>query len=1140
MMKKQLSLLFVLLLLLPCSVAWAQTGTVEGQVTDSTSGDPIPGANVLLEGTNYGASTDVNGSYTIEGVEPGTYTLNVSFVGFETFTEQVQVRAGETTTVPVAFQPSAVELETVTVTALGFREQRDELATATSRVEGEAVANSGAGNTLEGLQGKAAGVDITSFGGDPGAGARIQIRGQTTISGDNEPLIVVDGVPISNSTAGQGVGGTQQQSRLNDINPDDIASVEVLKGASAAALWGSRAQSGVVLVETKAGNPSNRISVSLKSSVAVDELNKSVPLQQKYGQGFYGKYGQGSIFTWGDRIADREGGDDAMVTGSDAPVSVGQQTGRTYRRIPPGTNTNPHGGKNSQEVYDHSEDIFETGTTFENTLSVSGGGENGTYYLSLSNSTQDGIILANSNYERTTVRLNAERNISDRLRVTGIANYARVASDRVQQGSNISGLMLGSLRQPPGFFGGDYRVDYYPQGRDGSFQEGRHRSFRNPLGVGKNPGYDNPRFTANENLNNSQVDRITGKVSAEYDPLNWLNLVGRVGLDTYTDRRQIFFPPQNSSAPNGSSSENQRNEFELTADLIGRASHDFGDAFGGTLTVGTQLSHEEFDFLGASLDNFSNPVNVRSLNNAELANVSASTNQSVERRIGIYSEADFDFYDQVFVKLTGRLDNTSTFGPEADNSFFYPSASVAWQFSEIIPENDILSFGKVRANYGKVGREPDPYLAFTYFESATFFDGYTGTTLDAAAFGGGFQRDERLASPGVIPERLTEFEIGADLRFFNDRLSLGATYYDNYTESAIFDVDLAPSTGFTQQTQNAAEISNRGLELTADATWISTENFDWNTYANWSSNENTVESLSGVNEVALEGFTSMTSSLVEGEPFGVLYGTRWRRAPEGCDPANNTSQSCEPLTEDEQNQGFTVASDNRVIGPDGFPVEASTDGITGDPNPDWTAGIGNTLRYKGLSLDFLFDIKRGGDVWNGTKGALYFFGTHGDQDWTTTLSAEEGQNINNYLGLTVQQMIDAGLYPQTFKNDDGTYTVRGYVEDFGGGEVLIDQSYFWSGPGSGFTGAGEQFVEDGSFVRLREATLSYNWQGEFVERIGLSSVDLSVTGRNLLLFTDYSGIDPETNLTGPSNGQGLDYFNNPNTRSYRFTVRLNY
>jgi TonB-dependent SusC/RagA subfamily outer membrane receptor len=263
MMKKQLSLLFVLLLL-PCSVAWAQTGTVEGQVTDSTSGDPIPGANVLLEGTNYGASTDVNGSYTIEGVEPGTYTLNVSFVGFETFTEQVQVRAGETTTVPVAFQPSAVELETVTVTALGFREQRDELATATSRVEGEAVANSGAGNTLEGLQGKAAGVDITSFGGDPGAGARIQIRGQTTISGDNEPLIVVDGVPISNSTAGQGVGGTQQQSRLNDINPDDIASVEVLKGASAAALWGSRAQSGVVLVETKAGNPSNRISVSLK------------------------------------------------------------------------------------------------------------------------------------------------------------------------------------------------------------------------------------------------------------------------------------------------------------------------------------------------------------------------------------------------------------------------------------------------------------------------------------------------------------------------------------------------------------------------------------------------------------------------------------------------------------------------------------------------------------------------------------------------------------------------------------------------------------------------------------------------------------------------------------------------------------
>jgi len=1128
-------LLLALFWMGPVGDALAQTGTVRGRVLDASTGEPLPGASVVLlqDGTLVtGSASDVDGRYTIQNVPPGTYTLRATFVGYEPFTQEVAVRAGATTEVIARLQPSAIELEGVAVTALGFRINRDELGTATSAVEGEQLVESGEISVLKALSAKAAGLNVTAFGGDPGAGARIVIRGPKTIQGDNQPLIVIDGVPVNNSTQGTGVAGVQQQSRLNDLNPADIASVEVLKGAAAAALYGSRAQNGVIVITTKRGNYLGRMNVSYQSSVAFDEVNRTVPLQTAYGQGVLGQFrgtllgaAVGRQLSWGDRIADRPGGEDERAG---TAAAVGKQTGRVYYDIPVGTPDNPHGGKRSKEVYDHSREIFKTGLTFENALSISGGDENGRYYLSIGNVYQDGVIKENSNYQRTSIRLSAERSLSERLTVGGSANYIRVNSDRIQQGSNISGLLLGALRSAPDFDNTDYLVDYYPQGLDGPFIPNRHRSYRNPLGASVNPAYDNPFFTINRNRDATLVNRIIGDVNASYDALDWLNLTARVGVDHYTDRRYTFFPIYNASNPNGSLSEANLGYYSVNVDLIARAARQINPDIRLNVTAGANFNHRENDQLSGALNTFVNPIDLRSLENAETQNISAYTEQVVRRTFGTFGEVDLALYDQLFIKLTGRLDYASTFGPEAKSSFFYPSVQVAWQFSDLLGPNPVLSFGKLRASYAEVGREPDPYLAFTYFVNADFFDGYTGTTLNAAAYGGGFQRSARAASPAIKPERTREFEVGADLRFFNDRYSLSATYYFNRSTDLIFNVDVPPSTGFLSQTQNAAETENWGVELSLDANWINTRDFSWNTYVNWWKNENTVVSLAGVQEVSLAGFIGSTSSLVEGEPFGVLYGDRWRR------------ESFEPLTDAEKAEGYSVAPDGRILDPFGFPVAASTSGVIGDPNPDWSAGIGNRFRYKNLSLDILWDFRMGGDVWNGTKGALYYFGTHGDQDWTTTLTPEQASTIRNYLGLTAEEMVAFGYWPVTYRNEDGSYTVRGYIHDFGAGPVLIDETYFWSGPGSGFTGPTEQFIEDGSYIRLREVTLSYNWRGETVRRLGLSSIDFAVTGRNLLLITDYTGIDPETNLTGPSNGQGLDFFNNPNTRSYRFTVRFNY
>lgn len=1098
------------------SIAFAQSSTISGTVTDAETDEPIPQANVFIIELESGAATDFDGNYEISNVEHGTYKVRISSVGYASLEESITVDENNTT-FDFSLGADIRLLDQVVVSALGFEENIDEMAVSQSRVSGDRLTGSGESNLVSGLSGKTSGVNVINTSGDPGAGARILIRGANTITGNNQPLFVVDGVPVYNTQAGSGIAGVAQQSRINDLNPNDIKSVRILKGPSAAAVWGSRAANGVVIIETKSGRDSatddRKINISVGSQVSFDDVNEMPSLQDTYGQGFGGEFVFGDAFSFGDKISERSGGEDVLDT---SPGNVATSGDQTFGRIIE---------KNSRDVFDHSSNIFETGVKVDNTISVSGGDEAGNFYLSFGNLTQDGVIKTNSNYDRRSVSARSTRYFED-FTATVSANYTKTDSDRIQQGSNVSGLLLGSLRTAPDFNSEiANEVDYVTE--TGEVLTDRHRSYRNPLGASPTPIYDNPFWMMENLLNRAEVNRLQGSTELTYDHSEWLSLTHRLGLDYYGDRRYEVTPIYAANNPSGSLYEEEITQFQVNSDLILRATRDISEDYSVSGLVGWNLNNRETDQLGGeSSDIILNTFN-RDLSNYESTNPFQS--RSTVRTSALYAVLDFSAFDQFFLELTGRSESASTFGPETDNTYFYPSANLAWQFTQLdaFENNNWLSFGKLRVSYGEAGIQPGPYNTSTNFFQGAFTSSW-GDGLNPEAYGGGFARSSQAGNPRLQVERTKEFEFGADLRFFDDRVGLSVTRYLVETEDAILGVDRAPSIGFSSQVANAASIENKGLEVDLQLEAVRSDNFSWVIDANWSRNINKVTSLAGANEVTLAGFTGSTSSAVVGVQLGVLYGGQWRRTEEF------------PLSDSEESAGFSVGNDGIILNPNGFPVQADAEGVAGDPNPDWRAGIGNSFNFRNLSLDVLVDVKMGGDVWNGTKGALFYFGTHAGTDIETTITAEQAANLVNYFGLdpATAQAFGYGTYTQ---NDDGGYTFRGYVEDFGAGDVIVDDSYYWGGPGSGFTGPFEQFIEDGTYVRLREVGLSYTLNSSgFRDWTGLASAEFSVKGRNLLLFTDYTGIDPETNLTGSSNGFGLDYFQNPSTRSFFFSVRINY
>ncbi|MBC7447113.1 MAG: SusC/RagA family TonB-linked outer membrane protein [Hymenobacteraceae bacterium] len=1112
--------------------AAAQDKTITGRVTDQASGEGLPGVTVLLKGTTTGTQTDGQGGFSLAlptTTETANARLVFSSIGFGT----VERLIGSDTNITVALGTDTKQLGEVVVTALGLEAQSDQLGTAISTVKGGSLVQSGETSVITALSGKTPGVLITRSSGDPGASANIQIRGANTILNSNQPLIVVDGIPISNSSIGNdgiltsigGAGSNQtdgvvQASRLNDINPSDIASIEVLKGAAAAALWGSRASNGVLIITTKKGQAGDKVNISVRSAVGFDRINKTVPLQTTYGQGTNGRYSQTNPRSWGDKISDRTGGADAFITDPAAPGYRGFITfddGSKRYALAAGSPTSVHGGKNSRNTFDHNDELFRTGYTLDNQVSVSGGDLKSKFYLSLGNTHTQGIAKRNSDNDRSTIRFNADRQLAEKFRVGVNVTYARTVSNRVQQGSNLSGIFLGGLRTPADVNNEPFTGTYTDV--NGNIFRDRQVSFRNPVGANSitddagnvigNPGFDNPFWTIDRVKNQTRVNRVLGSVEMNYDITSWLALLNRTGVDYYTDRRMEYFPLGSGAAVQGKLTEEEISEGQFNNDVILRATRSLNENINLNALVGFNVNSRRSSQVGASVTSFVNPFSPPQVDNTP-ATTRTPFNLLVEQRTAAaYAQVDLSLFDQVFLSGTGRSESASTFGPEAQSTFFYPAATVAWQFTKLAPlaDNAFLSFGKLRVAYGSVGIQPTPYLTRTYYVPAgnsSLVDGYT-LGVDAANYGGGFKRSTTLGNAKLRPERKTEIEAGFDLRFLQDRIKLGATVYNNESKDVILQVPVAATTGFQLINDNAATVRNRGIELDLSADVIKTEDFQVTLSPNFSKNRNEVVDLSGAESVSLTGFEGSQSRAVKGYQLGALWGNRWARNDQG----------------------------KQILNADGFPTQAATEGIIGDPNPKWRGALGATVRYKGLSVYALVDHVNNIDVWNGTKGALYSYGAHADLSKETTVSAAQAATLKLYNGQTVAERYTA--------NTDGSYTFRGNITNFGGGDVVRDEQWYRLGLGNGFNGPAEQFVENVNYTRLREVTLSYSIGSQaFRDFTKLRSIDLSITGRNLVLWTDYTGVDPETNLTGVSNGRGLDYFNNPSTRSILFTVQFNY
>ena len=1066
-------MILTLFMALIVQLSFAQQKTVSGTVSDE-NGLPLIGATVVISGTSNGTTTDFDGKFMITASTGDV--LNFSYVGYS----DQNATVGSSNTINVSLQPDNT-LDEVVVTAQGIKSNPRSLSYSIQSVDSDDIAKSRETNLVSALNAKAAGVQVVTSSGSVGASANIRIRGNTSITRSNGPLFVVDGVPIDNSSFSEdatqsnnnsSLGGSDFSNRAIDINSNDIESVNVLKGISAQTLYGLRAANGVILITTKKG-VSGKTKVTLNTTTTFSEYNKGPDLQRTYAQGRHASDGSGFEYrgpesgegdSWGPAISDLEYDGDTTY-----PFDRGG------RLVASGS-----GNGIAARSYD-SYDFFKTGVVTDLNLSASGGTDKVRYRGSISRLIQTGIS-PNEEFERKTFRTDIIAKMNEKLTLDMSAQYTNSGGNRVQRGSNISGIMLGLLRTAPTFDNGNGltgqdaadNASSYFYDIAGSELPGQ-RSYRDGI-------YNNPYFTVARNENKDDVNRILGKMGLSYNLTDWLELKTTASIDRYSDTRKIGFDIIDASFENGRFFNDDISNQDVNWNFLAIGNHTFNDKLGVNFTVGydgfyTKSNRRTVIGDGMAIPGFFHLTNVSSIQAQELT--------GAKKLIGAFATATLSYDNMIFVTPSFRNDWSSTL-PIDNNTFQSFSVGGSFVFSELLKDDNILNYGKLRGSWGKSGNDAPVYATSTNFNGSTASgDGFIQSVNFPAYDQISFERSSRSGNPNLKPEETTEFEVGLELALLDRRLKFDIAYYDKETTDQIIFVDAAPSSGFIDRYDNVGVVSNTGVEIALSGSPVKTDNFEWNIAVNWTTFENKVEELvDGVEFVTLNGFSSTSSVAIAGEAYGSIYGSRFLRDDNG----------------------------QVLIDDDGYPLADSVDGVVGDPTPDWTAGISNTFNYKNFGLSVLLDIRQGGDVWCGTCGIIDYFGVS-----AATLIRDQSTVFNGIVQST------GAVNTQSVPYSDPT---------------ISENNNYWRR--YGFGGLSETAIYDSSWVRLREVTLSYNFPDKWLDKTFIEGLSLSVYGRNLWLNTDYPGVDPETNLTGDSNGIGLDYFNQPNTKSYGLNLNVNF
>ena len=1047
---RKFTLILALLLMAGLQGVFAQTRVLSGTVTSSDDKQPIPGVTVVVPGTTIGTNTGMDGKYVL--AVPTKYTsLTFSYVGMKTKV----VAIGTATTLDVVMDNDVMNMDEVVVTAIGIPRETKALSYSVQEIGADDIMKAARTDAVNALQGKVSDVQIISSAGVAGGASYVQIRGATSITQDNQPLYVIDGIPISGSETGgvYGVAGVATSTRNIDLNPDDIESINVLKGGAATALYGLRAASGAIVITTKKGKatPGKKISVDFNTYIQFDKVSMLPKLQDEYSQGSGGQWGSGGRTTWGAKIDTMSLSKDPAVWNKWKNFDIAGSlvpNNSSYSKVGPAQTYNPY-------------DFFQTGITTNNSLSLMGGTDVSTFYFSFSDNQSKGIV-PNNTFRRNTFKISGDTKLGEKVKLSGTANYMITGGNRLQQGSNTSGVMLGLLRTPCTF---DNSAGYMlPDVENGTTE----RSYRHGR------GYDNPYWTANENQYSDHLDRLIGSVQVDYFATKWLSVTYRLGIDWWGRRWKDQLNIYSSTAyPDGWNIDGQEMEKDMNSDLMININKDFARDFNIKVLIGQNMTQQYYRGLSATANGLVIPE-YYDLNNGTTVSASTSTNEI--RRAAIYGDAQLSWKNMLYLSVTGRNDWTTTL-VQGKNSFFYPSVGMGWIFTQLpgLKDNKVLPYGKLRVSYAIVAKDASAYNTLTYYNTPAVLDGWTTGLVFPWNGNNAFSLSNNLGNNQLKPEKTTTWEVGADLKFYQNRVGLSYTFFHNKGQDLILSVPIAATTGYSSTTLNAASMTTYGHEVTLDIVPIKTKNWNWDITVNWSCIKNNVDALApGINTLFLGGFEGSEIDAMAGQPYRTIYGYDWVRDAKG----------------------------NMVIGSDGYPVERNDMSALGNVDPKWTGGIGTNLRWKDLSLYLLFDVKYGGKMWDGTRGVLDYFGT------------------------------SAGTL-----NRDEWYIFPGVNSQGQTNNIPVKLNETWrTGIGSGFVGPMVDYVENSGWVRLRTVTLSYNFT-HMLKKTFIKGLSLYFTGTNLWISTKYQGIDPETNLLGSQNAQGIDYFNMPGTKSY--TVGLN-
>ena len=1063
---------------------------VTGTVTDK-NGQPLPGVSVRVKGGSAGAVTDSYGKFNLN-VPDAKAVLLVSYIGYKT--EEIPVNGQSNIRITLGEDDN--QLTEVVVTALGISREKKSLGYAAQEIKGDELDKARETNFSSGLAGKIAGVTVMNSASGVGGSARVTIRGDKSLNiNNNQPLYIIDGIPISNENYGSSGSSYQEVDYGNGaslINPDDVESVNVLKGANAAALYGSRAANGVILVTTKSGKRSKGVGVSVNAGVTLESPLVLPDFQKKYGQGNDGEFS----FVDGLGSGVRDGVDESwgpafngqLIPQFDSPTTKGFRGGDIYLindgSLGSAANLAARGDIIATPWTNKFDlnDFYQTGVTLNNNVAVTGANDKGNFRVSYTNLYQKGIV-PNTDLKRNTFAFNSDYKLTSKLSVKAGINYILNDSGNrpnISYGTeNIIYLLNNWMGQQVDL---NSLKDYWVKGMENRQQFNFNYNY-----------HDNPYFNLYENTNSQNAHRLIGNIALKYDINSWLNVLLRGGTDYGNELRERKRAFSTQRYPRGAYREERIENTETNLDFLISANRKLSKDFNLSLNAGGNTRINNNDQISTFTTELLTP-GIYNLNNSSIPLVTEVFNPK-KRVNSLYGFAQMAFRNYLFLDVTARNDwssaltlpvNYATLGI-SDNSYFYPSASLSALVSEMLTLPKWISYGKVRLSAARGGNDTSPY-AFTQAYNKQNPIGSNPV----------FNTSGVLRNYNIKPEISTSLEGGLEWKFLDNRLGFDFSYYHMNTKNQILNnVPVSITSGWDTQILNAGEIRNSGIEMTLNTTPVKNA-FRWDFDINFSMNRSKVIKLTDdINVYQMAGKEAISIEARVGNRMGDMYGEVYQRVKDPSSPY----------------YGQVINNAN------GRPLSTGTRELLGNYNPDWLAGVRNTFSYKGVNFSFLFDIRHGGKVYSLTQ----VVGREAGQLEETLLGRADGYDLsvagNGVISPGVIQNADG-----SFRPNDVVLTARAWNSAFTNGRSIAEPATY-----------------SASFIKLREVTLGYSIPSKFLQKYNITNMSLSLVGRNLWLHSKVPHIDPEqVAMDGGTYVPGVESSSIPTTRSVGLNLKFNF